>query len=92
LLEKPEKLTELVSLPDSRETVHGTIQTADLKMFVRFAKVPLGKRMVNKVAGGTITFGDAPSPIKLYTGATDRKSVSRTIIDPAAKKDTRMAR
>lgn len=75
---KLENLTSLVQGGDSQASVLEMIRTADIKMFLRFSKVQQGKRTVNKVCGGIITMGDAPLPIKVYTGATDRKSITRT--------------
>lgn len=62
----------------------------NLKLFFRFAPVPSGKRVLNKVTGGVVTLGDAAPPIEIYAGRTDRGSVkasgsvSRRGTEPAA--------
>ena len=44
----------------------------NVRMFLRFETAKWGKRTVNKVSGGMVTFGATPAPISLYEGPTGR--------------------
>jgi DNA invertase Pin-like site-specific DNA recombinase len=50
----------------------------DAKLYLRFREEPWGQRVVNRVAGGVLTFGSAPPPIPLYDGPTSRRQVLGT--------------
>ncbi len=56
-------------------------EAVNAKLFLRFRKVPQGKRSLNKIAGGYVTLGDTPPPIKLYDGPTSREKLK----NPAKK-------
>jgi hypothetical protein len=47
----------------------------DARLFLRFAPAAWGKRAVNKVAGGVVTFGATPPPVPLYAGPTGRRAL-----------------
>src|SRR5580704_9536388 len=51
-------------------------------MYVSFRSVQIGKRMLNKVAGGSVTIGAAPPPVALYEVPTAWKTIKKT--NPAA--------
>ncbi len=44
------------------------------RMFFQFAPVSWGKRTVNQVSGGVVTFGATPPPISLYDGPSGRRA------------------
>ena len=46
---------------------------ADFKLYLKFEKVRVGKRDLNKVAGGVATIGAVSPPIQVYNGRTDRE-------------------
>lgn len=58
-------------------------QLANARLFLRFRSEQLKKRRVNRVAGGVLTFGDAPPPIKVYQGPTARTKLE-TVVAPSA--------
>ena len=50
-------------------------QQLNARLFLRFTEGRWKKRIVNKIAGGVVTFGVTPPPVALYEGRTDRRSV-----------------
>jgi hypothetical protein len=84
LLDRPRAL----ALDSSNMPAVGELfQRLNARMFLRFHEETWGRRQVNRVAGGVVTFGVAPSPVPLYpgpdlasasqTGRTDRDCVVR---------------
>ena len=67
-------LTDLADDPNTLEKAAEVIELADLKLFLKFKSVKLKKRVVNKIAGGVVTFGNAAPPIKIYSGPTGRRN------------------
>ena len=47
----------------------------NLRLFLRFRRVKLKKRTVNRIAGGVVTIGDVPPPVDLYAGRTSSAEV-----------------
>jgi hypothetical protein len=45
------------------------------KLFLGFQAVKVKRRILNKIRGGVVTFGDAAPPIEIYKGPTARKKV-----------------
>ena len=45
------------------------------RVFLRFREALWGKRTVNRVASGVVTFGVTPPPVALYDGPTSRRQV-----------------
>jgi hypothetical protein len=56
----------------------------NVRLFLRFGEVQLKKRKVNRVAGGVVTFGSAPPPIRPYEGPTGRRMNKRPAAEVAA--------
>jgi DNA invertase Pin-like site-specific DNA recombinase len=77
-----DRLSELASKPEQLPLATQAIELADIKMYVSFRSVQIGKRMLNKVAGGSVTIGAAPPPVALYEGPTAWKTIKKT--NPAA--------
>jgi hypothetical protein len=50
-------------------------QRLNAKFYLRFAGRKWGKRTVNQMTSGVVTFGSTPPPIPLHDGPTDRQSV-----------------
>ena len=47
----------------------------NVRAFLQFQPVQEGKRTLNRLSGGVVTWGDAPLPIEPYCGPTNRKLV-----------------
>jgi hypothetical protein len=77
-----DRLSELASKPEQLPLATQTIELADIKMYVSFCSVQIGKRRLNKVAGGSVTIGAAPPPVALYEDPTAWKTIKKT--NPAA--------
>src|SRR5262249_29526542 len=56
----------------------------NVRLFLRFEEVRLKKRKVNRVAGGVVTFGSAPPPIRPYEGPTGRRMIKGPAAEVAA--------
>ncbi|MFH1266504.1 MAG: recombinase family protein [Planctomycetota bacterium] len=48
------------------------------QLFLRFQPVKVKKRVLNKVAGGVVTFGAAAPPVEIYRGPTGRRALNST--------------
>ncbi|WP_207397512.1 recombinase family protein [Bremerella alba] len=69
-------LTELAdSKMDDFELPRQLFDLTNVRLFVQFQEVQQGKRTVNQLAGGVVTFGAAEPPIEIYSGPTNRKFV-----------------
>lgn len=73
-----DRLTDLVTKADALPAIGDLLQRGSARLFLRFKEVQQQKRVLNRVASGVLTFGDAPPPIRLYVGPTG----CRKIIDP----------
>jgi hypothetical protein len=51
------------------------------RLFVRFQERPRGRRAVNVLVGGVLTFGSAPPLVRLYAGPTDRRVIRKRLAD-----------
>ena len=73
--------------------IAAAFDAVNAKLYCRFRKESQGKRSLNKLAGGVVTFGDAPPPVPLYTGATARSAVrqSRRKRSAPAEQDAEIA-
>lgn len=75
-LELAMNLTELAdSKMDDFELPRQLFDLTNVRLFVQFQEVQQGKRTVNQLAGGVVTFGAAEPPIEIYSGPTNRKYV-----------------
>lgn len=45
------------------------------RLFLGFHAAKVQNRILNKITGGVVTFGDAPPPIEIYEGPTARKKI-----------------
>ncbi|MDB5354377.1 MAG: Resolvase domain protein, partial [Phycisphaerales bacterium] len=72
------RLADLASEPDSLTAAGELFAALNARLFVRFGNFPQGGRILRKPSGGFVTFGDAPPPIDVYSGRTDRRSVRST--------------
>jgi hypothetical protein len=69
-----ERLPEVAANCDNLAKIGEVFRQVNLRMFLRFQKVQIKKRTVNKLAVGAVTFGDAPAPVPLYSGPTGRRA------------------
>ncbi len=63
------ELSNAPNLPRLREL----FDLINARLFLRFERVKATKRVLNKVAGGMVTFGRTHPPLKLYEAPTARK-------------------
>lgn len=70
------RLTEIVSGSTGLDIAGQAVRLANARLFLRFQQVQVQKRLLNKVAGGVVVFGDAPNPIEIYRGPTGRRALN----------------
>ena len=78
-----EQMAELAKA-DDLGAVGRLFQALNARLFFRFTEARLGKRVVNKVAGGAVTFGATAPPVPLYEGPTGRRHVKSPEVPPGA--------
>ena len=49
------------------------------RLFLRFSQGQWGKRTINKIAGGAMTFGETEPPVVLYQGKTGRVAIQQSM-------------
>jgi ferritin len=79
LMQVVENLQDLAKNTDDLFAVGQLFGQLNLQLFFQFQQVQLKKRLVNRVAGGQVTFGNASPPVELYTGLTDTQSVKAAL-------------
>jgi hypothetical protein len=70
-----EQLVEFVADDKAAERADELIRLANVKLFFQFVPVQSGKRTLNKIESGVVTFGSASPPVNVYGGRTDRATV-----------------
>ena len=70
-----DRLPELLSNAENMTAVSNAVVATKARMYFRFEKQQLKKRIVNKISGGIVTFGDVEPPIELYKGPTSRRAL-----------------
>lgn len=78
------QLTELANGGEDLGAARQVFDMLNARLFLGFRPVQVKKRMLNKITGGVVTFGDTPPPIKIYEGPTARKKLK----SPAASSAT----
>lgn len=88
-----ERFVDRLQNQERAETACELIQMVDVRLYLRFREVQSGKRTLNKVAGGILTFGETPAPIKVYSGPTEKtkKLNSRESKSPAVQRLNRVS-
>jgi hypothetical protein len=71
-----DRLGSLAAAPENLAAVGALFTRLNARMFFRFAPANWGKRTVNRVSGGVVTFGMTSAPIALYDGPTGRRALS----------------
>jgi hypothetical protein len=70
-----DRLVELAADDTNLWAIGELFRQVDAKLFLRFEQIQPNKRKINKVAGGVVTFGTSPPPVKLYEGPTGRRAL-----------------
>jgi predicted GNAT family N-acyltransferase len=69
-----DRLPQLMADAQDLAKVGEIFRMANARMFLRFERVQVKKRTLNKLKSGVVTFGNAPLPITLYAGPTGRRA------------------
>ena len=70
------RLTDLAGQADRLDLATQLFQNTNARLFLRFQPMQVKKRLLNKVAGGVVTFGSIPPPINIYGGPTGRRALN----------------
>jgi len=81
---KLDEIAELAQDSANYRAIRKLFDAVNIKIFIKFARVPRGKRVLNKPIGGIITSGNQPPPIELYRGPTARKEVKAALTDESS--------
>lgn len=69
------KLETLADDPSNFKQLAKLFAATNLELYLQFAPVTKKVRETNQLTGGVITIGNAPPPIKKYTGLTSRRAL-----------------
>jgi Resolvase, N terminal domain len=69
------RLADLASVRQDLASIGQLFRQINARIFFRFTESRWKKRIVNKLAGGVVTFGETPAPVSLYEGPTGRRYV-----------------
>ena len=72
------RLPDLAADDENLAKVGEALRLVNLRMFLKFEKVQVKNRQLNKLAHGLVTFGDVPAPVPLYAGPTGRRAKTAT--------------
>ncbi|WP_020476089.1 recombinase family protein [Zavarzinella formosa] len=75
------RLTALAGENESGPSVTRLFAELNVNVYLRFEEYSVGKRTLNRVAGGVVTFGASPAPVPLYEGPTSREIIVKTLAD-----------
>jgi hypothetical protein len=78
------QLTELTRDGDDLGSARQIFDLLNARLFLGFHPVKVKKRTLNKIAGGVVTFGNAPPPIDVYEGPTARRKIKGSAASVAA--------
>jgi hypothetical protein len=71
-----DRLQELASDPDKLGSIGELFRHLNARLFLCFEEVQPGKRIINRVSGGVVTFGETSPPVALYEGPTGRRALA----------------
>lgn len=66
-------LGDLAVDPTNLGAIGELFSRLNVRLFLSFREERPKKRVVNRVAGGVVTFGDSPAPVRLYRGPIGRR-------------------
>ena len=74
-------LDRLAGLATSEDqtSVGELFRRLDVRLYLRFRATERGRRTINEVGGGVVTFGATPPPTPLYDGPTDRAIIRQKL-------------
>ncbi len=74
-------LDRLAGLATSEDqaSVSELFRRLDVRLYLRFRATERGRRKINEVGGGVVTFGATPPPSPLYDGPTDRAIIRQKL-------------
>ena len=70
------RLTDLVAHSARLDLAAEVFRLTNARHFLKFQPVQVKKRVLNKIAGGFVTFGDVPAPLDIYQGPTGRQALN----------------
>jgi len=76
--------SELAAQADQLGSAREVFRLVNARLFLGFRPVKVKKRVLNKVTGGVVTFGEAPPPIEIYQGPTARRKIKGPAASDAA--------
>jgi hypothetical protein len=65
-----ERLPQLAADDTNMSAIADTFRLVNVQLFLKFQAMQVKNRILNKIAGGILTFGATPAPIPLYAGPT----------------------
>ena len=71
-----DRLPDLAADNQNLAKVGDAFRLVNVRLFLKFEKVQVKKRTLNKLAHGIVTFGEAPPPVPLYAGPTGRRAIA----------------
>lgn len=71
-----DRLPNLASDATNLPAITRAFALVNVRLYLSFKQVKHGKRTLNKVGRGLLTFGDVPPPVPLYTGPTGRRALA----------------
>jgi hypothetical protein len=74
-----DRLADLADRPSNLSGIGELFAALNVRLFLRFRVEECGKRDVNRIAGGVVTFGGTPPPVTLYEGPTSRRRVQALV-------------
>jgi len=72
-------LEALASSPGDQADIGELFRRLDVRLYLRFRAAMRGKKTVNEVGGGVVTFGATPPPASMYDGPTDRAIIRQKL-------------
>jgi hypothetical protein len=73
------RIAKLVADADNYVKVGEAFRQVNARLFARFSKLKVGKRELNLLQSGLVTFGSAPPPITIYQGPTGRRKIKGSV-------------
>ena len=68
-------MADLAADPTNLGAIGELFGRLNVRLFLSFREERPKKRVVNRVAGGVVTFGSTPPPVPLYEGPTGRRAL-----------------
>jgi hypothetical protein len=70
------RLPKLVADQHNLAAIGKAFGLVNLRLFLKFKKVQVKKRTLNRLDHGVVTFGEASPPVPLYAGPTGRRAIA----------------